>query len=145
MWWRADWVLDEVQKVRRRKALFTGLKVLYGIFGLMQHFYSKTQNIWAVLKSRKESSPLSRATSSTFTFLCSAIYPRTVKITNPDAKLVRQFTRLVTIASLYKSQTESHLLTKYQKCEWCLTVMTDRARRGRLPDPTSTFMWYSHL
>lgn len=44
--------------------------------------------------------PLSLATSSTSTFLISAMYPSTVKITNPDTKLVRQFTKLVTMASL---------------------------------------------
>lgn len=61
--------------------------------------------ITSVLMGKKldfDASPLSLATSSMFIFLCSAIYPRTVKITNPDKKLVKQFTRLVTMASLYK-------------------------------------------
>lgn len=43
---------------------------------------------------------MSLATSDTSSFLISAMYPSTVKMTNPDTKLVRQLTVLVTRASL---------------------------------------------
>ena len=44
--------------------------------------------------------PASLATALTSCCLISAMYPSTVKMTNPDRKLVRQFTELVSNASL---------------------------------------------
>lgn len=44
--------------------------------------------------------PVSLATSDTSSFLISAMYPSTVKMTNPETRLITQFTTLVTRASL---------------------------------------------
>ena len=52
--------------------------------------------------------PASLATSDTSSFLISAIYPSTVKMTNPETKLVMQFTPLVTRASL-EQKTQMNL------------------------------------
>lgn len=54
--------------------------------------------------------PASLATASTSWCLISAMYPSTVKMTKPDKKLVRQFTELVTNASLTTKERKNNKL-----------------------------------